>query len=334
MGHWLPPQPETPRRQKEKRKSSGNVETAETEDRTAENQSKKKRKQREGEEPEEPKAKKRPKQKHHDSEGAANEDRVAASVAPAPKGKASEKASRPAPAPTQKAAGYDYSKGAVLVPDPMVEYQKQEAAANAKRRAEERRLNPGARSGSPVFYSNVFEGTFRPLPASLSSSKAISGSKTNPTVIDSDPASGSERIAFRGLNSVPTGPRASTQTAPTPTRPKPSIDPATQAKKGKVFTVDVMERIWQKEVDKVTFLNALLDAAGIDSAQREQIQIRVLELGDSLDNAYKAVCYEPSASGGAEKLDCESGSICESVRGLEEVQIARTFHYLQQCYML
>ena len=295
-GSLIAPQPETPKRQKIKKepsssgKTKSHLEIAETEDPTADEQSKKKkRKEREGEEPQKRKDEKRSKQKHHNADSDASEASVAASVALARKGKASEKVGRPAP--VQKSATYDYNQGAVLVPDPMVEDRKQEAA-NAKRRAEERRLNPGARSGSPVFSSNVFEGTFRPRHAFSSSSKAPSGSKTNPTLIDSDPASGPERVTFRGLEAVPTGPRAITKTAPIPTRPKPSIDPATQEKKGKVFTVDVVKRMWQKEVDKVTFLNALLDAAGIDPTQRDLIEIRVLELGDSVLNAYRAVCFE------------------------------------------
>ena len=74
--------------------------------------------------------------------------------------------------------------------------------------------------------------------------------------------------------------------------PEPTIDPANQEKQGPVFHVDVVTRGLQKKNNQIKFYQQLLGEAGITMDQVEEIETRVFDLDDSLDNAYDYVCSE------------------------------------------
>ena len=67
-----------------------------------------------------------------------------------------------------------------------------------------------------------------------------------------------------------------------------NIDPASQAKTAKVFTVDVQEKLAQRRANRIKFLEQVLEEAGIDDDQLDQIEQR-LKMKDSLKNAFDAV---------------------------------------------
>ena len=67
-----------------------------------------------------------------------------------------------------------------------------------------------------------------------------------------------------------------------------NIDPASQAKTAKVFTVDVQEKLAQRRANRIKFLEQVLEEAGVDEDQLDQIEQR-LKMKDSLKNAFDAV---------------------------------------------
>ena len=73
-----------------------------------------------------------------------------------------------------------------------------------------------------------------------------------------------------------------------PPEARADIDPASQLKTSKVFTVDVQEKLAQRRANRIKFLEQVLEEAGVDDDQLDQIEQR-LKMKDSLKNAFDAV---------------------------------------------
>ena len=84
-------------------------------------------------------------------------------------------------------------------------------------------------------------------------------------------------------------PSATTNMRPLPMlETRADIDPASQAETAKVFTVDVHEKLAQRRANRIKFLERVLEEAGVDEDQLDQIEQR-LKMRDSLKNAFTAV---------------------------------------------
>ena len=135
----------------------------------------------------------------------------------------------------------------------------------------------------------------------------VNGRVTNPLHLDyQDPSSSSSssdesgedlpllQTAESRQSAAPVQPQPLTLSATPNVRPLPTlearanIDPASQAKTAKVFTVDVQEKLAQRRANRIKFLEQVLEEAGVDDDQLDQIEQR-LKMKDSLKNAFDAV---------------------------------------------
>jgi hypothetical protein len=79
--------------------------------------------------------------------------------------------------------------------------------------------------------------------------------------------------------------------AQTLTRPEPTVTPASLPKSApRVFQARVDKDLLQEEVNNTKFLEDFLQTLGVDNLQVRQVKTRVLNHGDSLENAVRAVC--------------------------------------------